>query len=80
MLLGAELGNFVWRGQIATLIYLSKQPPTHTHIHMLFFITYTHTSLFDKLYIYTHTHIHLTKKKEKSLVFLIKIMFDGNLS
>ena len=40
-----------WGGQVATLIYLSRQP-SHTHIHTLFY--YIHTFLFDKLYIYTH--------------------------
>ena len=48
---GAELRIFVWGGQVATLIYLSRQPP-HTHIHA--FLLYTDTFLFDKLYIYTH--------------------------
>ena len=27
---GAEPGIFVWGGQVATLIYLSRQPHTHT--------------------------------------------------
>lgn len=50
---GAELGIFVWGVQVATLIYLSRQPHTHINTHA-FFIIYTHFFLFDKLYIYTH--------------------------
>ena len=49
--IGAEPGIFVWGGQVATLIYLSRQP--HIHIYISFFY-YIHTFLFDKLYIYTH--------------------------
>ena len=30
LMAGAELGIFVWGGQVATLIYLSRQPHTHT--------------------------------------------------
>ena len=63
---GAKLG-FLFKGpsgQIAALIYLSRQPPTHTYTYTHFFIIYTHiyahTFLFDKLYIYTHP-----KKKKK---------------
>ena len=70
---GAEPGIFIWGGQVAALIYLSKQPPTYTYTHA--FLLYTHF-LFDKLYIYIYTHT----KKKKSLVFSIKIMFDGNFS
>ena len=52
---GVEPGIFVWEGQVAALIYLSRQLPyTHTHTYI-----YTHTFLFDKLYIYTHP----TKKR-----------------
>ena len=64
---------FVWGGQVATLIYLSRQLLTHTYIHMLFFY-YIHTFLFDKLYIYTHP------TNKKSLVLSIKILFDSDLS
>ena len=53
----AELEIFIWGGQIAVLIYLSKQPPTYT---------YTHAFLFDKLYIYIYTH---QKKKKKLSIF-----------
>ena len=49
---------FVWGGQVATLIYLSRQL-SHRHIHTLFY--YIHNFLLDKLYIYTH---QTTKKKE----------------
>ena len=51
---------FIWRDQVATLIYLSKQPQ-HTHIYTHLLII--HTFLFDKLYIYTHP----TKKKKFSI-------------
>ena len=47
--IGAELG-ILFGGQLAALIYLLKQPFTHTYIiHMLFY--YIHT------YIYTHFFI-----------------------
>ena len=70
-----ELEIFVWNDQVAALIYLSKQPPTpHTHIYTFVFLLYTHIFLFDKLFIY-----NTPKKKKKNLVFLIKIMFDGDL-
>ena len=46
-----------------------------THIYTLAFLLYTHIFLFDKLFIY-----NTPKKKKKKLVFLIKIMFDGDLS
>ena len=66
---GAKPGIFIWRGQVATLIYLSKQPShtyiyIHTHARFLLYThthTYIHTFLFDKLYTYTHP----TPKKEK---------------
>ena len=71
---GAEPGIFVWRGQVAALIYLSRQP--HTHIYTnVFFIYYTHIFFYLISYIYTHT-----QKKKKNLVFSIIIMFDSNLS
>ena len=51
---GVEPGIFVWRGQVAALIYLSRQPPhTYTHTH-----THTHTHLFLLLYTHTHTYIY----------------------
>ena len=62
---GAEPRIFVWEGQVATLIYLSRQA-SHTHIFIYIyiythaFLLYIHTFLFDKLYIYTHP----TKKKK----------------
>ena len=74
---GAEPRIFVWEGQVATLIYLSRQA-SHTHIfiyiHMLFYYIYTLFYLIS--YIYTHTQ----PKKKKNLVFSIKIMFNGDLS
>ena len=73
---GAEPRIFIWGGQVAALIYLSKQPPTYTYTHA-FFIIYTFFYLISYIYIYIYTH---TKKKKKSLVFSIKIMFDGNFS
>ena len=42
---------FVSEGQVAALIYLSRQPP-HTHIYIHFY-NYIHIFLFDKLYIHT---------------------------
>ena len=67
--------NFCLGGPNATLIYLSRQlPHTYIYTYARFFIIYTHF-LFDKLYIYTQP-----KKKKKSLVFSIKIIFDGDLS
>ena len=68
---GAESEIFVWRGQVARLIYLSRQlpPPQHTH----FFIIYT---LFYFIsYIYTHT-----QQQKKNFAFSIKIIFDVDLS
>ena len=49
---------------------------SHIHIYTCFFIIYTFFYLIS--YIYTHTQ--KKKKKKKSLVFSIKIMFDGNFS
>ena len=37
---GAELEILIWGGQVAALIYLSKQPPTYTYTHA--FLLYTH--------------------------------------
>ena len=42
---------FVSEGQVAALIYLSRQPPTYTYIHTLFTIIYTLFYLIS--YIYT---------------------------
>ena len=72
--LGAESGIFVWRGQVARLIYLSRQPPpppplTHTH----FFIIYT--IFYFIIYIYKHT-----QQQKKNFAFSIKIIFDVDLS
>ena len=69
---GVEPGIFVWRGQVAALIYLSRQPHTHiytnvfffNYIQMFFYLLYTHIFLFDKLYIYAHP-----KKKKKLSIF-----------
>ena len=66
--------EFLFEGQVATLIYLLRQPP-HTHI---FIHIYIHTLFYLTSYIYTHTQ--LKKKKKKTLVFSIKIIFYGNLS
>ena len=69
---GAEPGIFFWRGQVAALIYLSRQPHTHIYtnvfffyyyIQMFFFIYYTHTFFYLISYIYTHT----PKKKKLSI-------------
>ena len=47
---GAEPGIFVWGGQVAILIYLSRQP--HILIYIRFFIVYTLFYLIS----YRHTH------------------------
>ena len=50
---------------------------------MYAFLLYIHTFyLINYIYIYTHTKKTKTtkKKKKKSLVFSIKIIFDGDLS
>ena len=73
MFAGAEPEIFIQGGQVAALIYLSKQPPTYTYTHA--FLLYTHFYLIS--YIYTHTK---KNKKKKSLVFSIKTMFNGNFS
>ena len=57
MFAGAEPEIFIRGGQVAALIYLSKQPPTYTYTHA--FLLYTHFYLIS--YIYTHT-----KKKKKN--------------
>ena len=62
-----ELGIFVWGGQVAILIYLSRQLSytyIYTHVFLLYIHTYIHTFLFGKLYIYTHP-----KKKKKISIF-----------
>ena len=59
MFAGAEPEIFIRGGQVAALIYLSKQPPTYTYTHA--FLLYTHFYLIS--YIYTHTK----KKKKKEL-------------
>ena len=65
--------NFCLGGPSAMLIYLSRQLlRTYIYTYVRFFIIYTHF-LFDKLYIYT-------QPKKKSLVFSIKIIFDGDHS
>ena len=67
--------NFCLGGQVAALIYLLRQPlHSHTHTH-----THTHIYTFFYLISYIYIHTHSTNIK-KSLVFSIKIMFDGNLS
>ena len=67
----AKSGIFVWGGQVATLIYLSRQP--HTHIYIRFFIIYTFFYLIS--YIYTHT-----KQQQKELSNFNQIMFGGDLT
>ena len=54
---GAESENFVWGGQVATLIFLSRQPHIHIYIHC--FIIFTLFYLIS--YIYT-THQTATER------------------
>ena len=78
---GAEQGIFFGRQSCGTNIFIKTTPNTHLYIHTVvfyLFIIHIHIYihfLFDKFFIYTHP-----KKKKKSLVFSIKIIFDGNLS
>ena len=68
--------NFYLRGpSCSTNIFIKTT--SHIHIYTCFFIIYTFFYLISYIYIYIYTH---TKKKKKSLVFSIKIMFDGNFS
>ena len=48
---------------------------TSTHIYMHNFLLYIHT-----FYLISYIYTHNQKKKKKSLVFSIKIIFDGDLS
>ena len=83
---GAKPGIFVLGGQVATLIYLSKQPSytyiyIHTHAH---FLLYTHTHIYTLFYLisYINTptqHQKEKKEKKKDLVLSIKVMFDDDL-
>ena len=68
----AESGIFVWTGQVARLIYLSRQPPPPPLPHTLFY--YIHPFFFVS-YIYTHT-----QQQKKNFAFSIKIIFDVDLS
>ena len=83
----AEVGrgaarNFCLGGSSCGTNILVKTTSTYIHIYIYIyiyidthvFLLYIYTFLFDKLYIYTHP------KKKKNLVFLIKIMFDDDLS
>ena len=67
-----EVRNFYLRGpSCSTNIFIKTT--SHIHIYTCFFIIYTFFYLISYIYIYTH-------KKKNSLVFSIKIMFDGNFS
>ena len=68
--------EFLFGGAKCDANIFIKTTSTHIYIYTYarFFIIYAHF-LFDKLYIYTQP-----KKKKKSLVFSIKIIFDGDLS
>ena len=69
-----EVRNFYLRGpSCSTNIFIKTT--SHIHIYTCFFIIYTFFYLISYIYIYTHT-----PKKKKSLIFSIKIMFDGNFS
>ena len=66
--------KFLFGGAKCDANIFIKTTSTHIYIYTYahFFIIYTHF-LFDKLYIYT-------QQKKKSLVFSIKIIFDGDVS
>ena len=66
--------NFYLRGPSCNTNIFIKTT-SHIHIYTCFFIIYTFFYLISYIYIYTHT-----QKKKKSLIFSIKIMFDGNFS
>ena len=63
---------FFWGGGGVVALYIYQDNHTHTHIYTHTLLLYIHNFLFDKLYIHT--------PKKKNLVFLIKIMFDGDIS
>ena len=52
-----------------------KTTSTHIYTHMCAFLLYIHT-----FYLISYIYTHNQKKKKKSLVFSIKIIFDGDLS
>ena len=69
-----EVRNFCLGGPSCNInIFIKTTPHTHIYTHA-FFLLYTHTFLFDRLYIYTHP------TNKKSLVLSIKILFDSDLS
>ena len=55
-----------------TNIFIKTTPYTHINTHAFFY--YIHNLFYLINYIYTHT------QQKKSLIFSIKIMFDGYLS
>ena len=65
-------------------IFIKTTPHTHTrvYIHAFFIIIYTHFFFEKDVYtlFYLISYIHTHTKKKKSLVFLITIMFDSDLS
>ena len=83
----SRVKNFCLGGQVVILIYLSRQRFTRIYTSFCFFFiiiiythfcfiiiimcTHTHTFLFNELYTCTHA-------KKKNL-FLLKIMFDGDI-
>ena len=79
---GVEPGIFVWRGQVAALIYLLRQPPhtyihtythTHTHTHTNVFIiiyTHTHTYIYTLFYLISYIYTHTPSKKKKKKIEL----------
>ena len=66
--------NFLLGMPSCSINIFIKTISTHIYIHT-FFIIYIYYFLFDKLYIYTPNK---KKKEKKSLIFSIKIIFNGD--
>ena len=69
---GVKPGIFVWGPSCNTNIFIKTISYSHINTHAFFY--YIHKLFYLISYIYTHT------QQKKSLIFSIKIMFDGYLS
>ena len=74
-----EPGIFVWEGLSCGTNIFIKTTFTHIYIytHTFFYFIYTRTYIYTLFYLISYIYTHTPKKK--SLVFSIKIMFDGDL-